>query len=66
MWNEKTSKCAASIVLLKNEDKWGPQNVPADEVHNHASDRGKVLSDIMKKEMFNKISKNPETKSDHA
>ena len=53
------------MVLVKDDDKW-PQNLSADEVHNHASDRAAILAEIMKKEMFNKVSKQPETKSDDA
>ena len=63
---KKSSKCSASFVLTKNEDRWWPQNLPGDEVHNHASDRAAILADVMKKEMFNKVAKRPETKSDDA
>ena len=64
--SKKTSKCAASVVLVKDDEKWWPQNLSADDVHNHASDRAAVLADIMKKEMYNKVSKQPETKSHDA
>ena len=40
--------------------------MPGDEVHNHASDRAAILAGVMKKEMFNKVAKQPETKSDDA
>ena len=33
-------------------------------MHKHASDRVAILADIMKKEMFAKVSKHPETKAD--
>ena len=63
---KRTSKCTASVVLTKVDDKWWAQNLSADEMHNHATDRGAILAAIMKKEMFNKISKHPETKADDA
>ena len=52
---KKTSKCPASVVLTKVEDRWWPQNLSSDDVHNHASDRGAILAGIMKKEMFAKV-----------
>ena len=61
---KKSSKCPASVVLTKTDEKWWPQNLPGDEVHNHISDRGAILAGIMKKEMFSKVAKHPETKSD--
>ena len=64
--SKKISKCAASVVLVKDDEKWWPQNLSADEVHNHASDRAAVLAELMKKEMYNKVSKQPETKSNDA
>lgn len=63
---KKTSKCPASVVLTKVEDRWWPQNLSSDDVHNHASDRGAILAGIMKKEMFAKVLKHPETKADDA
>ena len=35
-----------------------------DEIHNHASDKGAILAELMKKEMFDKVANNPEAKSD--
>ena len=64
--NKKSTKCAASMVLVKNDEKWWPQNMSTDEVHNHASDRPAILAEIMKKEMYAKVSERPETKSDDA
>ena len=61
---KKTSKCPASVVLTKVDDRWSPQNLSSDDMHNHASDRVAILADIMKKEMFAKVSKHPETKAD--
>ena len=61
---KKTSKCPASVVLTKVDDRWSPQNLSSDDMYNHASDRVAILADIMKKEMFAKVSKHPETKAD--
>ena len=49
----KKIKVCRLCCLVKDDDKWWPQNqnLSADEVHNHASDRGAVLSDLMKKDM---------------
>ena len=55
---KRASKCPASVVLTKVDEKWWPQNLSSDEVHNHASDRGAILAGIMKKEMFSKASRN--------
>ena len=63
---KRASKCPASVVLTKVDEKWWPQNLSSDEVHNHASDRGAILAGIMKKEMFSKVAKHPETKADDA
>ena len=63
---KKKSKCSASVVLTKLEGKWWPQNLSPDEIHNHASDRGAVLAQIMKKEMFAKVTDKPETKAEEA
>ena len=63
---KKKTKCSASVVLTKIEGKWWPQNLSPDEMHNHASDRGAVLAQIMKKEMFAKVADKPETKAEEA
>ena len=63
---KKKSKCTASVILTKLEGKWWPQNLSPDETHNHASDRGAVLAQIMKKEMFAKVTEKPETKAEEA
>ena len=60
---KKKTKCSASVVLTKIDGKWWPQNLSPDEMHNHASDRGAVLAQIMKKEMFAKVADKPETKA---
>ena len=61
---KRKTKCPASVVLTKLDERWWPQNLSADEVHNHPSDKGYILAGIMKKEMFSKVSKNPESKAD--
>ena len=61
---KRSTKCSASVVLNKLDDKWWPQNLSGDEVHNHVSDKGSILAGVMKKEMVAKVAKNPETKSD--
>jgi hypothetical protein len=63
---KKSTKCPASVVLTKVDDKWWPQNLSPDEMHNHASDRGAVLAHIMKKEMIAKVTSKPETKAEEA
>ena len=63
---KKSMKCSASVILIKLEDKWWPQNLSPDEAHNHPSDRGAIVAEIMKKEMFAKVARNPETKADDA
>ena len=52
---KKSTKCSASVILIKLEDKWWPQNLSPDEAHNHPSDRGAIVAEIMKKEMFQKL-----------
>ena len=59
-------QCPASVILNKFDDKWWPQNLSNDDVHNHASDRGAILAHMMKKEMFAKVAKQPTTKADEA
>ena len=61
---KSSTKCPASVVLNKLDDKWWPQNLSGDDVHNHVSDKGAILAEVMKKEMFQKVAKNPETRSD--
>jgi hypothetical protein len=61
---KSSTKCPASVVLIKLDDKWWPQNLSGDDVHNHMSDKGAILAEVMKKEMFQKVAKNPETRSD--
>ena len=61
---KRSTKCSASVVLNKLDDKWWPQNLSGDDVHNHVSDKGAILAEVMKKEMFQKVAKNPETRSD--
>ena len=60
---KSSTKCPASVVLNKLDDKWWPQNLSGDDVH-HVSDKGAILAEVMKKEMFQKVAKNPETRSD--
>ena len=36
--SKKISKCAASVVLVKDDEKWWPQNLSADEVHTFLCD----------------------------
>ena len=61
---KRATKCPASVVLHKLDDRWWPQNLSGDEIHNHASDKGAILAELMKKEMFDKVANNPEAKSD--
>ena len=44
---KRNTKCSASVILIKIDDKWWPQNLSDDATHNHASDRGAVLATIM-------------------
>ena len=61
---KSSTKCPTSVVLNKLDEKWWPQNLSGDEIHNHVSDKGAILAEVMKKEMFGRVAKNPETKSD--
>ena len=63
---KKSTKCPASVVLTKLEDRWWAKNLSPDDVHNHASDRGAVLAHVMKKVMFEKVGENPETRAEEA
>ena len=54
---KSSTKCPASVVLNKLDDKWWPQNLSGDDVHNHVSDKGAILAEVMKKEMLLKIQK---------
>ena len=54
---KRSTKCSASVVLNKLDDKWWPQNLSGDDVHNHVSDKGAILAEVRRKICFKKLLK---------
>ena len=59
-------QCTASLILTKLEDKWWPKNLSPEDAHNHASDRGAVLAQIMKKDMIARVEEEPTKRPNEA
>ena len=61
---KKNTKCTASLVLTKVEEKWWPKSFSTEHEHNHPPEPAELLASLMKKEMYKKVQVDPEARSD--
>ena len=61
---KKNTKCTASLVLTKVEERWWPKSFSTEHELNHPPEPAELLASLMKKEMYKKVQVDPEARSD--
>ena len=52
---KKSSKCLASVILVKDGERWWPKDISGVEDHNHMDESG----DILKKDIYERVKADP-------
>ena len=56
---KKSSKCLASVILVKDGERWWPKDLSGVEDHNHMVESGDILAHKLKKDMYERVKADP-------